>query len=256
MALEAVKAVIHGMLRRAGLQLVRVNRAGLSEPDWALHQILTKLGISLVFDVGAHTGQYATRLRRLGYRGRIASFEPQETAFAALREEASLDPRWDVLRTALGDREGEQALNISRNSVSSSFLAAAPAILQVEPEIDKVRTETVPVTTLDRLYPRYIGASDRVFLKIDAQGYEPNILAGAQDLLASCAAVQLEMSLFSVYQGQVLFPEMMRSMLDRGFDIVHLERGFWDPATGYLIEVDGIFVRRTRASNQTLGTRV
>jgi hypothetical protein len=41
---------------------------------------------------------------------------------------------------------------------------------------------------------------------------------------------------------------MMRFMLDRGFEIVHLERGFSDADTGYLIEVDGIFVRRDKIS--------
>jgi hypothetical protein len=149
---------------------------------------------------------------------------------------------------AHGARAGQQVLKISRNSVSSSFLPATPAILQVEPDIDKVRTETVPVTTLDRIAPQFAASSDKVFLKIDAQGYEPNILAGAGDLLASCMAVQLEMSLFAVYQGQKLFPEMMRFMLDRGFEIVHLERGFSDADTGYLNEADGIFVRRDQNS--------
>jgi len=251
----SLKGVIHGALRLAGLRLVRTNPAGLSEPDWSLRQILTGLEISVVFDVGAHVGQYATRLRRLGYRGRIVSFEPQEAAFAALHKETTSDPQWEALRTALGDREGEQVLNISRNSVSSSFLPVAPAILQVEPSIDKVGTETVPVDTLDRLYSRFAGSSDSILLKIDAQGYEANILAGAQELLACCSAVQLEMSLFPVYRGQKRFPEMMRLMLDRGFEMVHLERGFSDGDTGYLIEVDGVFVRKDKIAGAFAGDR-
>jgi hypothetical protein len=103
--------------------------------------------------------------------------------------------------------------------------------------------ETVPVKTLDQIYKRFVDPSDKVFLKVDAQGYEPNILTGARKLIDCCAAIQLEMALFSSYQCQKLLPEMMELMSDRGFALVHLERGFWDAFTGYLIEVDGIFLR-------------
>ena len=32
-------------------------------------------------------------------------------------------------------------------------------------------------------------------------------------------------------------------MRKSGFELIHLERGFWDYRTGYLVETDGIFVR-------------
>jgi FkbM family methyltransferase len=73
----------------------------LPDADWALRQILTKLEISVIFDVGAHVGQYAARLRHLGYRGRIVSFEPREAAFAELHKRAMLEGQWQALRTAL-----------------------------------------------------------------------------------------------------------------------------------------------------------
>ena len=34
------------------------------------------LGINCIFDVGAHYGEYALRMRKAGYTGRIVSFEP------------------------------------------------------------------------------------------------------------------------------------------------------------------------------------
>src|SRR5271166_2750310 len=74
---KAVKAAINGMLGLAGLRLVRNNIVCLSQTDAALRQILMQLGISVVFDVGAHVGGYGSRLRALGYRGRIISFEPR-----------------------------------------------------------------------------------------------------------------------------------------------------------------------------------
>jgi hypothetical protein len=46
-----------------------------------------------------------------------------------------------------------------------------------------------------------------------------------------------------IYQRQTLLPEVIGLMRKSGFELVHLDRGFWDDRTGYLLEVDGIFVR-------------
>ena len=205
--------------------------------------MLSQLGITMVFDVGAHIGEYATRLRHIGYRGRIISFEPQAAAFAVLAKKGTGDPSWNAERLALGNRVGEQKLNISANSVSSSFLPVAAEMVEIETGLAQNKTETVPVTTLDHVQHRLVGPSDRVFLKIDAQGYEPNILLGGDAFLTCCRAIQIEMALFPSYYEQKSLIEMIGFMHKRGFRLVNLEHVFWDDHTGYLIEVDGMFVR-------------
>ena len=238
-----LKTLINGVLGLAGVRLVRNSPPPLSADDAGLRGILEQLGISVVFDVGASVGQYGTRLRNIGYRGRIVSFEPQATAFSILSERTMLDTQWMAVCLALGDRETEEDLNISENSWSSSFLSVSTDILEVEPRIAAKGTEKVLIKTLDQIWTEFVGPSDNVFLKLDVQGYEPQILAGAQTSLSCCKAVQMEMALFQSYLGQKSLSEMMEIMSKRDFKLVHLERGFWDARTGYLIEVDGIFVR-------------
>jgi FkbM family methyltransferase len=88
--------------------------------------MLSQLGITMVFDVGAHIGhigEYATRLRHIGYRGRIISFEPQAAAFAVLANKAIGDPLWNAERLALGNRVGELAQN-KAETVPVTSLAA------------------------------------------------------------------------------------------------------------------------------------
>ena len=46
--------------------------------------------------MGANRGQYARRLRRTGFKGHIASFEPVPAVFEELRATAAEDPRWLV----------------------------------------------------------------------------------------------------------------------------------------------------------------
>jgi FkbM family methyltransferase len=238
---DLLKKLINGILGLAGLRVVRL--PALSPDDAALRQILMQLGVSVVFDVGAHVGEYATRLRNIGYRSRIVSFEPQTAAFLVLAEKASRDAHWEAVRLALGDCVGEQDLNISANSVSSSFLPVEIEMLKLETGLAQTKVETVPVTTLDQIQHRFVSPSDEGFLKIDAQGYEPNILLGADAFLARCRAVQLEMALFPSYHQQKNMVEMIEFMEAKGFKLVHLASGFTDVVSGFLIELDGIFVR-------------
>jgi FkbM family methyltransferase len=241
--IRTVKRVVNGSLGFIGLRIIRKGPDRVRDADAGVRQLLRYLGITVVFDVGAHMGEYAMRLRNLGYQGRIVSFEPQAEAFAALSKRALVDEDWVALHLALGDQEGEQVLNSSRNSWSSSFLPILPHILEVEASIKKVGTERVRIGLLDNIYKNLTNPSDKIFMKIDVQGYEPAVLAGASEFLSCCVAVQLEMALLPSYQGQVLFPEMIDFMRRSGFAPVHFERGFWDGRTGYLVEADGIFVR-------------
>ena len=238
-----LKRLINGTLGLAGLRLVRNAPPATTAADVALRQMLSQLGITMVFDVGAHIGEYAARLRHIGYRGRIISFEPQAAAFAVLANKAIRDRSWNAERLALGNHVGKQELNISANSVSSSFLRVAAEMVEIETGLAQTKSETVPVTTLDHVQHRFVGPSDRVFLKIDAQGYELNILSGGDTFLTRCRAAQIEMALFPSYHEQKSLIEMIGFMHERGFRLVNLERVFWDDRTGYLIEVDGMFVR-------------
>jgi FkbM family methyltransferase len=240
---DLLKAAVNGTLGLVGLKLSR--KQGLSVEDAVLRQILEQHEISVVFDVGANVGQYALRLRRICYRGHIVSFEPQAAAYATLANRASRDPQWEAIHLAVGDHRGEAALNVSANSVCSSFLQVLPRIREVEAGFAQTATERVQVDVLDLIYRRFSSASDAMLLKIDAQGYEPWVLAGARELLSACAIVQLEMALFPSYSGQKLLPELIGMMSDLGFALVHLERGFCDNCSGYLLEVDGLFARRT-----------
>lgn len=243
-ASNLLKRLINGPLEHAGLRLVRNDPpTAHTQADLGLRQILSRLGITVVFDVGASFGQFAERLRSIGYSNRIVSFEPQSAAFSVLREKASADAQWEVVSLALGDQEADQELNLSRNSWSSSFLRTMPHILEIEPTIEKTNMEKVSVKPLDDIYQSFINRTDSAFLKLDVQGYEPNVLAGASEFLLTCRAVQMEMALIPSYRHQRLFPEMLELMIQQKFHLVHLERGFWDSSSGFLLEADGIFVR-------------
>lgn len=59
-----------------------------------LRKLLTLLKVNCVLDVGANQGQFATELRRIGYHGRLVSFEPVSSVYAILQKAFSGDTQW------------------------------------------------------------------------------------------------------------------------------------------------------------------
>jgi hypothetical protein len=52
------------------------------------------------------------------------------------------------------------------------------------------------------------------------------------------------MSLAPLYEGQLLFPELLDRVLGLGFELWSIEPGFVEPATGRLLQLDAIFFRK------------
>ena len=200
-------------------------------------------GVTVVFDVGANTGQYATELRTFGYSGSIVSFEPLADAYRQLALRAAEDARWLTARQALGAEEGKTTINVAGNSFSSSLLPMLPLHVQAYPESAYVRTEEVEVATLDKVFPTYCGQGERPFLKVDTQGFERQVLRGARESLPSMTGIQLEMSMEPLYEGEMLFDEALETVRGEGFRLMSVEPGFFDAATGRLLQLDGIFYR-------------
>lgn len=234
--------LIKRLARALGVD-IRAYRPARSEAA-RLARMLSRHKIDTVLDVGANTGQYARHLRSIGYRGRIVCFEPLPAAHAALTRLAESDPGITVApRQALGDATGEAALNVSANSESSSILRVNEAHLKAEPRVKPVAVESVPLNRLDLAAAGYLSPGNRVFLKIDVQGYELPVLRGAEGILPLLQGLQLELSLHPLYEGEPLFREVIDTVAALGFTLHDLNPCFSDDATGRTYQVDGIFFR-------------
>ena len=210
-------------------------------------RILDDNGVTVVLDVGANRGQFAAELRIGGYGGRIVSFEPLATAYAALERAADDDPLWECRRLALSDADGETELHVSENAVSSSLLDMEARHLEAAPASRYVATERVRQARLEALADELRLPGDGIYLKLDVQGSEAKALDGAGPALARVVAIETELSLVSLYRDQLLFREMLDLLDDAGYAPVSLEPAYADPRNGHVLQVDGIFLRREHA---------
>jgi FkbM family methyltransferase len=244
----AVKNATSSTLRRIGFDLIRYNPQKSHEA--ALARLLAAREIDTILDIGANEGQYATMVRQAGFRGKIVSFEPLAEAHSKLKQSAARDPLWTVApRMALGDHDGTLLMHVAGNSASSSALPMLDAHLRAAPESAYIGSEKVPVSKLDTVAEDLQVGGQNLFLKIDVQGFEPQVLEGAARLLDRIQGVQLELSLAPLYEGQTLFLPLVDSLAKKGFELWALIPGFIDNKTGRTLQVDGIFFRPDARSN-------
>lgn len=240
-----IKLYLHGLLHRFGVDIIRyplpdrqfVNRKAIRAP------FLMDRRINVVLDVGANIGQYASEMRQYGYRGRIISFEPMADEFKRLVDATKDDPQRECFQLALGNSDGPQLFNVAGNSYSSSLLPMCSAHREAAPQSAYKATQEVSVARLDTIAQKILAPSDRIWLKLDVQGYELEVLHGATQTLSQVQVVECELSLVPLYEGQALFSQMVEYFESHGFTLVSLESGFSDPRTCRLLQLESIFVR-------------
>ena len=238
-----IKKTIKKLSRSLGIDLKRYN---IQTSEAAkMQRLLAYHNIDLVFDVGANIGQYAKLLRELGYSGRIVSFEPLSSAYSQLKAVSKKEPLWEIApQTAIGNQEGEITINIAGNSYSSSALPMLDAHLESAPESAYSGSETVKLSRLDTIAKDYIKSETKsIFLKIDVQGLEKQVIEGATAILPLVKGIKLELSLVPLYEGQVLFKEMIDIVEKLGYELYGIEPGFTAEKTGRMLQMDGIFFK-------------
>lgn len=206
-------------------------------------RIIKWSGVDLVIDVGANAGQYARAVRSQGYSGRIVSLEPLAGAYADLAASTGSDPLWDCHQVGLGSEDGHAIMNVSENTVCSSLLPMDARTVALEPDAKYVGTEEVRLARLDTLWSEITRGAERPYLKVDVQGYELEVLRGAQSALAEIRVVQAELSLAALYPGAPLLAEVVNYLHTHAFRVISLDCVFDDPTTGEMLQLDGIFAR-------------
>ncbi len=174
---------------------------------------LVKQGIlpRTVLDVGANVGQFAVAAAKLFPDARVHSFEPLPNCAERLRENVSKLGNVAVYPFALGASEGEVTFHVNSHSHSSSVLPLARAHRDAFPDARETQVIKAKVSTLDRVFAD-VEFRSPVLLKLDVQGYEAQTLRGGVETLKRIDYVVLEASFKPMYEGELLFMDLVRMM--------------------------------------------
>src|SRR5271170_3147333 len=193
------RSIIRPILRKMGVDVVRHGPdrrfAPMLRAKW-----MNDMKVDIVLDIGANVGDWGEEVREYKYFGRVLSIEPVNENFKKLEARAKNDSNWAVLKAAAGPEKTRTKMHVSGDTVSNSILPIKDRLTNAAPDARYVREEEVDVITLDSLIGNQIKPADRVWLKMDAQGYEFSILEGAKALLPQIVGIEIELSVVPLYE--------------------------------------------------------
>ncbi|NMF63093.1 FkbM family methyltransferase [Brasilonema octagenarum] len=208
-----------------------------------LIKLLNNHNVDTVIDVGANLGQYATEIRSEGFDGRILSIEPVPEVFNSLQKTKTKDSKWSGFNFALGAENGTTQINLTNFSDLSSILEPTEYAKSVAPAFEVKEKIQIQLKTLDTFWNENKLDNSKVFLKLDCQGFEEQILQGANESLQKVVGVQMELSLKALYKNQRLYNDSIAFMKENKFELYHILPVFSDVNTGQLLDMDGFFFK-------------
>jgi FkbM family methyltransferase len=195
---------------------------------------------AVIYDVGANIGTWTCLAKSVFPAARVEAFEPLTQHFAKFQEWTAPWPGEVRLHAcALGPTKRTAIMQVMDYSDASSLLALSHEGAR-EFQIQAKAETAVPVVPLDLLVAREkLPVPD--LLKLDVQGYELEVLRGADTTLRSARAVLCEVSFREFYTGQPLFTEVVEYLGARGFTLHALAE---DTALGApLAQADALFLK-------------
>ncbi len=204
---------------------------------------LSDCGKLTLIDIGAASGQFADFTDSLFGVKKALLVEPQPKKLQELRQRYN-DGRFVVAGAALTDREGTLDMEILEWDQSSSILPVKRDIPDVNAVVDLKAREVIKcrATTLDQLCLESKFDDPIDLIKIDVQGAEHLVLAGATQTLKRTKVIWTEVSFQPLYEGSPTITQIISQCKEQGFILLSLVEGFRG-ASGELLQADAVFVR-------------
>ena len=170
------------------------------------------------------------------------------TTSARLRGPPSLaknDTKWNIYeKVGLGSKRKNIKLNISKNSVSSSYKNIKKLHLINQPNSKYIKTEQTKIIKLDDVFNKFYKKNENIMLKIDTQGYEWEVLQGSKKSLRKINAIQLELSFEDLYQDQNNWLNILKFLENNNFRVFKIIDGFKNKKNGQVFQSDFFLVNK------------
>jgi FkbM family methyltransferase len=203
-----------------------------------LKNILSKYNIypNGVIHVGAHFAEEHYEYTECGIK-KFVYIEPCLPAYDNMLSKFNGQENISIFNCACGKEDAFLPMYVSHQNEGQSNSILAPKLHKEQhPEIIFDDAEIVTVTPLSKIpFER----SDFNFLVMDCQGYEGEVLKGADNVLPSIDIIYTEVNRGQTYEGNMEIDEMIKFLDERGFE---LKEVFWPSA--HLTWGDAVFIRK------------
>ena len=211
-----MRSLLNPLIEPLGYQLFRTGPKSLGLSPFRDMQRLASTAQPVVFDVGANVGQTVAKIRKQLSNPVVHCFEPTPTTFAQLTKRCGKLNNVYLNNVGLADRVGELELYKLESSEMNSFLLPLE-----DARGDVVAREVVPVTTIDEHCAQHSIEHIDV-LKIDAQGFDLDVIKGARQMIAEHRVhlIYLELIFSRMYERVPRLDEIYGHLANSGFELV------------------------------------
>jgi FkbM family methyltransferase len=223
----SIKSKIREYLaRRLGVPEIPVALGRLSHRGFQPNQI---------FDVGAHQGDFTQCCLRIWPNAKVSCFEALENRVTQLQHLASRNSAIQVFPGLLGAETLDKVPLHEAETASSVLVEQIPQNFPVTFH---------PMRTVDQIVQEHFGGNSPDLLKLDVQGYELEVLKGAEKSLPKMQAILAEVSLLDIHQNVPLLAEVIAWLNDRDWVVYDICGLIHRPLDQALWQADFIFVPR------------
>jgi len=159
---------------------------------------------AIILDVGANAGEFTAAV--VEQSKIVASFEPDPAVFRCLSFNLSNHPNCDLVNAAAGDENGSKRFYLANQDADSSL---------IEPD-EFVSTIDVNCVRLDDWIDK-AGISQITLMKVEAEGFEPEVLKGAERALQRTQYVSVDAS--PERKGMDTRDDVCRMLVASGFSV-------------------------------------
>lgn len=190
-----------------------------------------------IIDVGAYEGNW-TRLARSVFDAPVIMVEAQAGKAPILEKVAGAIRDVDLITAVLAAEEGQ--------TVTFHEMETGSSMMPESSNVGRKRVELV-TRTLDSVAEELPAP---IFLKIDVQGAELEVLKGGSSTLPRCELIQLEVALVPYNEGAPTMLQVLAYMDEKGFVPLDIS-GFSRPNGIDLAQIDLLFVPKTSSLRRT-----
>jgi len=203
----------------------------LDAPDiWTW--LRTAGGINTIIDIGANNGEFAEFLSSYFGANRTIAIEPLPECAAQIRKRNKAIKNLSVLQYAVSDCNGKSLLFENDYSPASSLLQISTDSIREFPQTTNVKKQIeIEVKCLDDLID-LSAVEKEILIKIDVQGFEDKAINGGKKVFSAAKFVIIEMSFVPMYDGQPLFEDINKMLVDIGFRLSGIKNQINSASTG------------------------